>query len=323
MHAMLFPLKCSLQFNSTHTHSLLSFIRPAFVSLQSGLVAMYHFGVVGGGPCGTAAVGALADNPEVSKIVWVDADNFCAGRMGMHYNDLPANTQNASLVDLAFGVCEAFNFLKTQAARDGAGGDSERPFSGRVGLSRFPRDICVDLAYLSDAVSDAAAELQRNCKVDAVCGVVESVVYVRDGEQGDKYRLHYSRSSADAAQTEAVWLDGVILATGARPSVPRCFAEEFRFRENSGERPGYPQARVALPEQSPIADDATSWPVVACREVRRTRRLCEVRAVASVFSSGTHHCCHQHWHGLQCWYSFWYCASLWALYVRWCENELV
>ena len=102
--------------------------------------ALVDWLVVGGGPCGTCAVGALLQRGG-SSVGWVSRSSWeSMGRLGT-YGEVPANTRNDRLLG-AFRSLEAFEFEKRQRLRGPSGLAAAEP--GGTGELRMSVDALVD-----------------------------------------------------------------------------------------------------------------------------------------------------------------------------------
>lgn len=125
--------------------------------------------VVGGGPCGTCAVGALLQRGGAS-VGWVSKTPWEAmGWLG-DFGEVPANTRNDRLV-AAFESVDAFDFAAAQKRR------------GAAGLAAAPPAATAPLRLSLDALRDASAAMRAGGRLGlARDGVlVHSLIQREDG----------------------------------------------------------------------------------------------------------------------------------------------
>ena len=158
--------------------------------------------VVGGGPTGICAVGALlqrAGEAGFGRIGWVEKDSFDKiGRLSL-YGSVPANTRNDRIVE-AMESLDAFEFSRAQAAR---------PSDSR--LSTRPTHETSKLQFSIDALRDASQAIRSSGRL-ALC---------RDGLLLKKLSNDSGNLwTAETASNESVSARRVILTTGGAPRPP-------------------------------------------------------------------------------------------------------
>ena len=161
-----------------------------------------HWGVIGGGPCGVAAVAKLIDNGL--RVTWVDAGGFRCGRMGRLYRNVPANTTNGKFT-AAFRSSAAFEFDKSQCRRRRAAG-------GKPVLSDLPPDACSTLSPFVDALEDTVKVLLR--KSNALSGTVTAI---NGHKTAGRLSWQLTVSQTSIRKTKSLGVDAVILSPGASP----------------------------------------------------------------------------------------------------------
>ncbi|KAJ1458440.1 pyridine nucleotide-disulfide oxidoreductase-domain-containing protein [Pelagophyceae sp. CCMP2097] len=156
---------------------------------------------VGGGPCGTIAVGALLDRG--STVAWVDQRKWAdMGRLGT-YSSVPSNTRNDRIC-AAFEALNAFEFAEAQKKRAARG---EATLSAANPLSTS------DLALAVDALSDASAAMRKSGRLN----LAEDGVQVESLDRTDGVWVAACKKGEITFEVRA---RHVALATGAAPRGP-------------------------------------------------------------------------------------------------------
>lgn len=126
--------------------------------------------VVGGGPCGVLAAGAILDSlPSDGSVIWADAGSFSnLGRFGI-YRKVPGNTPVGHLTD-AFSAVASLSFNEDQHQR--------RSLTAAPVLIDMDRTKTCPLAPVIDALLDASDRVRRDGRVLALENTsVDSLVF--------------------------------------------------------------------------------------------------------------------------------------------------
>ena len=169
--------------------------------------------VVGGGPCGIFAVGALLKHTV--HITWVDKGGFQIGRLPI-YSSVPANTRNDYLISafenlpaLAFDSCDGPRELLQQNVFSTAnlGTSVEALEHATFHLLSHPRVNPVPNASVKQMVLD-----DINVHVD--------VGTVQQQQQQQQQQWNVRTEDNDGKLVSTFSVDSVILCLGARPRTP-------------------------------------------------------------------------------------------------------
>jgi hypothetical protein len=157
--------------------------------------------VVGGGPCGTCAVGALLDRGAGDSVGWVSASPWAdVGRLG-RYGGVPANTRNDRLV-AAFTSLGAFDF-----------GDAQRARAAPTLVAADPAKTA-PLALAADALRDASAAMRAGAGAGGPLAFAAAGRRVRRLARVDGHWAAYADGVLVARARR------VVLATGGAPRPP-------------------------------------------------------------------------------------------------------
>lgn len=157
---------------------------------------MNRWGVIGAGPCGIAAVGALVDLGI--KVTWIDP-SFRSGRMGLYYREVPANTTITDLIT-ALRACKSFGFENSQELRKSKG---QTTISDLIGRSTY-----CSLGPFVDTLEDATENLLASPMVTKVQSIVTCVT------QKDDFKWELT---LDGNIMNKVEVDAIVFSSGSVP----------------------------------------------------------------------------------------------------------